>query len=126
MSYSTYFSGRIKLSKPLSGMAKWLFDKCNEAGYEKNRPEDMPDCDSPWQLSADSMFIEPVNDGRAGDWYDWLTFLLKIVAREGATAEGCVIWDGEETTDSGAIFVKGTRFKAVSVEEIPEPDWANG
>lgn len=126
MSYSTYFSGRIELSKPLSDTAKWIFDRCERAGYEKDRPEDMPLDDSPWQLSADAMFIEPVNDGHGGEWFDWLEYLLKIVASEGATAEGYVIWDGEQTTDSGAIFVKGTKFKAVSVEEIPEPDWTNG
>lgn len=122
MGYSTYFSGRIELDKPLTASSITTIETLCD--YTAPNPSDAPEGECVWKASSDGRFIESLNEEKMYRWDDWLEYLLEtVVAPEGIKANGRVIWQGENTDDSGTIFVKDNRMKLVSIDEMPEPDW---
>jgi len=122
MGYSTYFSGRIELDKPLTASDITTIETLCD--YTAVLPKEAPSTPCVWRVSPDGRFLESLNEEKMYSWDAWLQYLLdKVIAPAGIKANGRVIWQGEDTGDSGTIFVKDNRVKLVHIEDTPEPDW---
>lgn len=134
MGYCTYFDGEFTISPALSLQDKNDFDQLDTAGYRghdypewwtmmSDWPMQNPDkhrCD--WRVSDDGEALG--NEGEKTYYYvEQLEYLIKdFFAPRGYVLNGRVDWNGEETGDIGAIFIKDNVVKAVEAEiKIEDP-----
>ena len=135
MGYSTYFDGHFEMSQKLT--VSQIDTLLELTRWDTDAPEDAPNDQSPWQPvehktkrvlepgGKDLMCVlESINEEKIYRWADWLEFLIdKYFDPWGVKLNGDMIWQGEETGDSGVIFVKNNRVKFVPITEMPEPNW---
>ena len=139
MGYTTDFSGRFELDKPLAPKMKKFLTMFNETrrmkrnvdeafGYDgeffvfgtgsygqdhdstivdfNQQPSTQPSLWCQWVPNEDGTAIEWDGGEKFYAYSEWLFYLItKILAPNGYTLNGTVIWQGEETGDVGKIHV---------------------
>ena len=139
MGYTTDFSGRFELDKPLAPKMKKFLTMFNETRRMKRNVDEAFGIDGEFFVFGtgsygqdnDNTIVDfnqqpstqpslwcqwvPTEDGTAIEWdggekfyaySEWLFYLItKILAPNGYTLNGTVIWQGEETGDVGKIHV---------------------
>lgn len=139
MGYTTDFSGRFELDKPLAPKMKKFLTMFNETRRMKRNVDEAFGIDGEFFVfgtgsygqDQDNSIVDfnqqpstqpslwcqwvPNEDGTAIEWdggekfyaySEWLFYLInKILAPNGYTLNGTVIWQGEETGDVGKIHV---------------------
>lgn len=139
MGYTTDFSGRFELDKPLAPKMKKFLTLLNETRRMKRNVDEAFGIDGEFFVfgtgsygqDQDNSIVDynqqpstqpslwcqwvPNEDGTAIEWdggekfyaySEWLFYLItKILAPNGYTLNGTVVWQGEETGDVGKIHV---------------------
>jgi hypothetical protein len=139
MGYTTDFSGRFELDKPLAPKMKKFLTLLNETRRMKRNVDEAFGIEGEFFVFGTGSFGQdndntivdynqqpstqpslwcqwvPNEDGTAIEWdggekfyaySEWLFYLItKILAPNGYTLNGTVIWQGEETGDVGKIHV---------------------
>ena len=139
MGYTTDFSGRFELDKPLAPKMKKFLTLLNETRRMKRNVDEAFGIDGEFFVfgtgsygqDQDNTIVDynqqpstqpslwcqwtPSEDGTAIEWdggekfyaySEWLFYIInKILAPNGYTLNGTVIWQGEETGDVGKIHV---------------------
>lgn len=138
MGYSTYFNGSFKLSRKLTvseidtlfslsegevpddlddtltpgDQCHWIPIEVLEDGRHKHLERGDPR--SPLQC----LLVSP-NEEKMYDWDEWLSYLSGTLFKAwGVEMGGKMVWQGEDTGDSGVIFAKGNKVKFVSIDEL--------
>ena len=139
MGYTTDFSGRFELDKPLAPKMKKFLTLLNETRRMKRNVDEAFGIDGEFFVfgtgsygqDQDNTIVDynqqpstqpslwcqwtPSEDGTAIEWdggekfyaySEWLFYIInKILAPNGYTLNGTVVWQGEETGDVGKIHV---------------------
>ena len=139
MGYTTDFSGRFELDKPLAPKMKKFLTLLNETRRMKRnvdeafgiegeffvfgtgnygqdhdnsivdfnqQPSTQPSLWCQWVPNEDGTAIEWDGGEKFYAYSEWLFYLItKILAPNGYTLNGTVVWQGEETGDVGKIHV---------------------
>jgi hypothetical protein len=169
MGYTTDFSGRFELDKPLAPKMKKFLTLLNETrrmkrnvdeafgiegeffvfgtgNYGQDQDNSIVDYNQQPSTQA-SLWCQwvPNEDGTAIEWdggekfyaySEWLFYLInKILAPNGYTLNGTVIWQGEETGDVGKIHVVDnvvtvapwdSAENVLTAENVSNYDWKLG
>lgn len=109
MSYSTSFTGRFNLSRPLTLAEKNALDAFCDArhGPAEKLPHGLSGyCD--WRVSEDGTQIErPSSDGSFYSYDKWLLLVIeRFFAPWGVLLNGEMEWSGEEAGDMGKLVLK--------------------
>ena len=169
MGYTTDFSGRFELDKPLAPKMKKFLTMFNETRRMKRNVDEAFGIDGEFFVFGtgsfgqdnDSTIVDfnqqpstqpslwcqwtPSEDGTAIEWdggekfyaySEWLFYLInKILAPNGYTLNGTVIWQGEETGDVGKIHVVNNVVtvapwddaeNVLTAENVSNYDWKLG
>lgn len=88
-------------------------------------PRDQPGLWCQWVPNDEGTAIVWNEAEKFYNYVEWLEYLVKnFLSRWGYQLNGKVIWQGEETSDSGVIYVKNNQIKAIPDELVrKEPDW---
>jgi hypothetical protein len=93
-----------------------LMGQGNDASViDNNRPpEGQPGLWCQWVSTDDGYGIKYNGDENAYDYTEWLEYLIEhFLEPWGYVLNGNVSWQGEESTDSGVIYVKDNQVEAV-------------
>ena len=169
MGYTTDFSGRFELDKPLAPKMKKFLTLLNETRRMKRNVDEAFGIDGEFFVFGtgsygqdhDNSIVDfnqqpstqpslwcqwvPNEDGTAIEWdggekfyaySEWLFYLInKILAPNGYTLNGTVIWQGEETGDVGKIHVVDnvvtvapwdSAENVLTAENVSNYDWKQG
>jgi len=105
MGYSTHFSGKFSLDKPLT-LAQ--YNELNDFSEKDHRHDaGMPGYHCDWVPTKDGEHIEHNNRENFYDYIEWLEYLIEHFFKPwGITVNGEVTWQGEEVGDLGVITAK--------------------
>jgi len=141
MGYTTYFNGSFELSRKLTvSEINTLLAMCAEETPEEfEDDEDIPrSYGCPWVPYAIKnkrpvhlergvtgpdleVILVPINEEKVYDWDVWMGYLAeKLFVRWGVKVSGRVVWQGEDSGDSGVIFAKDNKVKLVNIHELAE------
>ena len=169
MGYTTDFSGRFELDKPLAPKMKKFLTLLNETRRMKRnvdeafgiegeffvfgtgsygqdhdnsivdfnqQPSTQPSLWCQWVPNEDGTAIEWDGGEKFYAYSEWLFYLInKILAPNGYTLNGTVIWQGEETGDVGKIHVVDnvvtvapwdSAENVLTAENVSNYDWKLG
>jgi hypothetical protein len=117
MGYSVYYTGEITISPELDADRAMLVDDAlrthtlERLGITADDGRDLCfGCD--WEFSESCLIIEGESrNGQEG----WLRLLVaRFFQPNGYTLSGEVSWDGDQSGDTGVIYVEGDRIEAVA------------
>lgn len=120
MGYTTDFAGKFELDRPLNVLQlTTLKDFASE--YHSEGPGGY--CQ--WVPTDDGTGLCWDGNEKFYNYTAWLEFLIeKFFKPWGITLSGSVSWSGEDPGDTGAIYTKDHRVKAVADQVVRrEPDW---
>ena len=169
MGYTTDFSGRFELDKPLAPKMKKFLTMLNETRRMKRNVDEAFGIEGEFFVFGtgsygqdnDSTIVDfnqqpstqpslwcqwvPNEDGTAIEWdggekfyaySEWLFYIInKILAPNGYTLNGTVVWQGEETGDVGKIHVVNNVITVapwddaetvMTAENVSNYDWKLG
>lgn len=88
-------------------------------------PEGQPGLYCQWTPNADGTALEWDENEKFYHYVEWLEYLVEHFLKPwGYELSGSVHWYGEDPGDSGVIYAKGHRIKAVPDEILrKEPNW---
>lgn len=126
MGYSVYYNGEIDISPKLNKDEARLQEALQkntlaQLGITSDDERHLyHGCD--WRLCNDGLSIE--GESRA-DQDAWLGLLItRFFEPNGYTLSGKVTWEGDQSGDSGVIYVEENRVEAVSNQITnPGPSW---
>lgn len=122
MGYTTDFRGAFKLDRPLNVLQVTTL---KEFAEEPHSGPDVPGSWCQWVPTEDGTGIEWDGTEKFYSYTEWLEYLVEHFLKPwGLVLSGSVVWHGEESGDSGVIYAKDNRVKAVPDEVVrQEPDW---
>jgi hypothetical protein len=117
MGYSVYYTGEIAISPELDADHAALLDDAlrthalERLGITADDARDLC-CGCDWAYGDGCLSIEGESrDGQEG----WLRLLVaRFFQPNGYTLSGEVSWDGDQSGDTGVIYVEGDRIEAVA------------
>ena len=123
MGYTTDFSGQFKLDRPLNVLQ--LTTLKTFADERHDGEPGAPGVWCQWVPTEDGEGIEWDGNEKFYRYTEWLEYLVeKYLKPWGLSLSGSVTWHGEDAGDSGVVYAKDNRVKAVADESVrKEPDW---
>lgn len=123
MGYTTDFGGAFKLDRPLNVLQVTTLKEFAADRHDGER--EVPGIWCQWVPSEDGESIEWDGNEKFYDYTAWLVYIIeKFLKPWGLILSGSVTWHGEDPGDSGVIYAKDNRVKAVADETVrKEPDW---
>ena len=117
MGYSVYYTGEVSISPELDAACATLLDDALRThtlellGVTADDPRDLC-CGCDWEYGDGCLSIEGESrDGQEG----WLRLLVaRFFQPNGYKLSGEVSWDGDQSGDTGVIYVEEDRVEAVA------------
>ncbi len=117
MGYSVYYNGEIDISPQLGEEHEMVLDDALRNGKfaalgitDDDRQGLYHGCD--WEVRDGCLGIEGESRGEQDEWLRLL--ISRFLQPNGYTLSGEVSWDGDESGDTGVIYVSENRVEAVS------------
>jgi len=121
MGYTTRFTGGIELSRPLSIQEAAFWMATYEGIFDRDARftvSGMPDSYLQWVPSEDLKAIVFDGNEKFYDYTEWLKWVIdNWIVKWGITANGEMLWSGEQTSDNGVIRVINNVVEAVSNQQ---------
>lgn len=120
MGYTTDFRGTFKLDRPLNVLQ---FTTLKEFAEEPHNGYPGGYCQ--WIPTEDGTGLCWDGNEKFYNYTEWLEHIVEHFLKPwGLVLNGSVTWHGERAGDSGVIYVKDNRVKAVPDEIVrQEPNW---
>ena len=108
MGYTTEFTGRFDLDKPLTPE-----HAAELAKYDRDEWPDPPTRGyNQWRITEDGTGVEWDQEEKFYDWKEWLQYMIdKVLAPRGYTLTGSVEWSGESRADVGLLVIEKGKAK---------------
>lgn len=131
MGYDTNFTGQFDLDKPLTHEhASYLNNIASQGGDMEPPAGSIIDDNEPaaycdWVPTEDGTGIEWNGAEKFGDYVDWIEYLISHFLKPwGYVLNGQISWSGDDSEDSGTIYVQNNKVEAVFDEVLnPGPSW---